>query len=158
MESTKQAIFKCGEENYGLDIMSIISIEKTIPIKKVANSPKNMKGIMDLRGDKIPVYSLRSKFGLEEKEEDPDTRLMITSSNGTPIALEVDKMEGIAEFEAEQILEVPPLVRSKNTSYMKAVTKNKDRLVILMDPEGILSEEEQNNIKEIIKKAKAKGE
>lgn len=152
MVNTKHAIFKLGEENYGLDIMNINSIEKSIPIKKVANSPASMKGIIDLRNEKIPVYSLRSKFGLEEKEADEDTRLLITKSNGISIAYEVDKMEEIVDIEEDQMLGAPSLVKSTNTSYIKAVTKNKDRLIILMDIDGILTEEEQDKIKASLKK------
>lgn len=152
MVNTKHAIFKLGEENYGLDIMNINSIEKSIPIKKVANAPSNMKGIIDLRGEKIPVYSFRSKFGLEEKDADDNTRLLITKSNGIPIAYEVDKMEEIVEVEKDQMLDAPTLITSANTSYIKAVTKNNDRLIILMDIDGILSEEEQNKIKASLKK------
>ena len=151
MQSTKQAIFKLGDESYGLDIMNINSIEKPVPIENVANSPANMKGMIWLRGDKLPVYSLRKKFGLEEKKADEDTRLMVTSSNGITIAYEVDKMEEIAAFEEEEILDVPPLVKNKDTSYMKAVTKSNDRLFILMELDGILSEDDQNRMKAMLK-------
>src|SRR5690606_4149249 len=137
---------------YGLDIMKINSIEKSIPVKKVNNSPANMKGIIDLREEKIPVYSLRSKFGLEEKESDEDTRLLITKSNGISIAYEVDKMEEIIDVDKDQMLDAPSLVMSANTSYIKAVTKNNDRLIILMDIDGILTEEEQDKIKASLKK------
>lgn len=151
MQSTKQAIFKLGEESYGLDIMNINSIEKPVPIEKAANAPANMKGMIILRGDKLPVYSLRKKFRLKEKEADEDTRLVVTNSNGITIAYEVDKMEEIVAFEEEQILDVPPLVKNKDTSYIKAVTKSNDHLLILMELDGILSEEEQSKIKAMLK-------
>ena len=150
MQSTKQAIFKLGDESCGLDIMNINSIEKPVPIEKVANSPANMKGMIWLRGDKLPVYSLRKKFGLEEKQADEDTRFMVTNSNGITIAYEVDKMEEITAFEGEDILDVPPLVKNKDTSYMKAVIKSNDRLFILMEIDGILSEDEQSRIKAML--------
>jgi len=152
MENTKQAIFKLGEEAYGMDIMAINSVEKPLPVEKVANSPVNMKGVINLRDEKIPVYSLRKKFGLDEKEVDEDTRLIITSSNGISIAYEVDKMDEIITLESEHILDAPPLVMNTDTSYIKAIVKNNDCLVILMDIDGILTKEEQNTIKAIIKK------
>lgn len=152
MQSTKQAIFKLGEEEYGLNIMDINMIEKFIPVEKAANSPQNVNGMIHLRGDIIPVYSLRRKFGLEEKEADKDTRLIITDSNGILVAYEVDKMLEIAQIKPEQLNEIPAVVQSKDTSYMKAITNLNGRLVILLNHDGILSVEEQNNILNIIKK------
>lgn len=152
MESTKQAIFKLGNDVYGMDIMSIKAIEKPIPVEKVKKAPNNVIGMIDLRGDRIPVYSLRRKFGLEDRETDLDTRLLITISNNIPIAYEVDKMEDITELTEEQLLDQPSLFKSKNTAYMKAVTKNNDRLIILMDEDGILAEDEIDKIGELLKK------
>lgn len=151
MISTKQAVFQVGNEAYGLDIMNVNTVEKNITVEKVANSPKNMKGIIRLRGDIIPVYSLRMKFGLDDKESDSDTRLIITKSNEIQMAYEVDKMLEITQIEAEQIKEVPSIVKSNNTSYMKQVTNIEEKLVILMDHDGILTDEEQSGIKAIIK-------
>lgn len=152
MQATKQAIFMLGEEEYGMDIMDVNIVEKFMEIKPVANFPKNIKGIIKLRGDIIPIYSLRSKFGLKEIEPTVDTRFIITYSNGYLVAYEVDRMVEIATLEEDQISEVPPVVKSQPTSYMKGVTKMHDRLVILLDHDGILTEEELEKIKAVVKK------
>lgn len=149
MQSTKQAIFKLGDEEYGLDIMEVNTIEKVIPIEPVANLPKNFKGIIRLRGDVIPVYSLRRKFGLEDIVINDDTRFIITTSNGILVAYEVDKMSEIVQFEPELLNEVPSIVKNKDTAYMKLITNINDRLVIILDHDGILSENELNKIKAI---------
>lgn len=152
MQSTKQAVFMLGEEEYGLDIMDVNIIEKVIPVEPVASFPKNLKGIIRLRGDVIPVYSLRRKFGLEDIAADDDTRFIITNSNGNPVAYEVDRMMEIVQLEPDQILEAPSVVKNKDTSYMKAVTNVHDRLVIILNHDGILTEDEQSKIKAVIQK------
>jgi purine-binding chemotaxis protein CheW len=151
MQSTKQAIFKLGDEEYGLDIMEVNTIEKFLPIEAAANLPKNIKGIIRLRGDVIPVYSLRRKFGLEDIGPDDNTRFIITTSNGILIAYEVDQMVEIVQFEPEQLNETPSIVKSKDTSYIKSITSIHDRLAIMLDHDGILTDEEQNKIKAIKK-------
>lgn len=151
MESTKQAIFKLGDDVYGMDIMNIKSIENPIAVEKVKKAPDNIIGMIDLRGDRLPVYSLRRKFGLEDKETDADTRLLITNSNNIPIAYEVDKMEEITVLTGDQIIDQPSLFKNNNTSYMKAITKNNDRLIILMDEDGILAEDEKDKIGALLK-------
>ena len=153
MESTKQAIFKLGDDVYGMDIMNIKSIENPIPVEKVKKAPDNIIGMIDLRGDRLPVYSLRRKFGLEDKETDADTRLLITNSNNIPIAYEVDKMEEITVLMEDQVLDQPSIFKTNNTSYMKAITKKDDRLIILMHQDGILAEDEKEKIGALLKKS-----
>lgn len=152
MQSTKQAIFMLGEEEYSFDIMDVNIIEKYISIEPVANLTKNLKGIIRLRGDIIPVYSLRRKFGLNDIEGNEDTRFIITTSNGLQIAYEVDKMKEIQQFEEDQLYAVPPVVRSKETSYMKSVSNVQGNLVINLDHDGIVTEEENKLIKDVLKK------
>jgi len=155
MQSTKQTIFSLGEAEYGFDIMDVNVIEKSTTIEPVANSPKNIKGMMCLRGDTIPVYSLRRKFGLEDLEPNDETRWIIITSNGILIAYEVDKMQEIVSLLPEQINEIPSIVKCKDTSYVKSVTNINGRLIILINHNGILSEEEQNNIKQFLSKNKS---
>jgi purine-binding chemotaxis protein CheW len=152
MQSTKQAIFMLGDNEYALDIMEVNIIEKVMQIEPVASFPTNLKGIIRLRGDIIPVYSLRRKFGLGDAEQNEDTRFVITTSNGVLIAYEVDKMSEIALFEEEQLFDTPSIVKGKDTSYIKMVASLNDRLIIILDNDGILSEDELNKIKAVIKK------
>ncbi len=150
MESTKQAIFLLEGREYGLDIMEVNIIEKYMNIEPVADFPHNLKGIIRLRGDIIPVYSLRRKFGLEDIEPNEETRLVITVSNGIRTAYEVDRMSEILQFENDQIYEVPSIVENEDTSYIKLIASVEDRLVILLDNNGILSREEQEKMKAAI--------
>ena len=152
MQRTKQAIFMLGDEEYGFDIMDVNIIEKVMPVELVANCPKNVKGIIRLRGEVIPVYSLRRKFGLEDTTSDENSRFVITVSNGIKAAYEVDRMKEIVQFEEEQLFEVPSIVHSKDTAYMKAVAIVDGRMVIILNHDGILTEEEINKITASIKK------
>lgn len=153
MQNTQQAIFSIGNQEYGLNIMDVNIIEKYTGIEQIAKLPKNIRGMLRLRGEAIPVYSLRRKFGQEDLEPTEETRLIITTSNGLLLAFEVDGMQGIAQLTSEQILEVPPIIKSEAVSYAKSVTNLNDRLILLLDNDGILTKEEQISIKEMIAKA-----
>ena len=152
MLSSKQALFIIGEEEYGLDIVDIMTIEKLIVIEPAANLTKNIKGTINLRGDVIPVYSLRSKFGLEEIPSNSKTRLVITNSNDMEIAYEVDQVRGITNLEQEQVNEIPSIIQSQNTGYIKQVANVDGRLIVLLDHDGILSEEDQDCARKLFKK------
>lgn len=152
MQSMKQAVFILGQDEFGLDIMDVIAIEKVSAIEPVSSFTQNFKGVISLRGDIIPVYSLRRKFGLEDIVSDVDTRFVITTANKMQIAYEVDKMAEIVQVTEDQLNEVPTIVKHKDTSYLKAITKLRDHLVMVLDKEGILSEEEQQKMQAAIKK------
>ncbi len=143
---SKQVIFTLENEEYGLDIMIVNAIEKYTDIVRVPNGPECIKGIINLRGEVIPVYSLRKKFGLEEKAIDENTKLVITKSNNIMMAYEVDAVKEIIEIPDESVSETPVIVKSKNTTYIKSIANINGRMIILLDHNGILTDKEQENI------------
>jgi len=96
------------------------------------------------------VYSLRRKFGLQDIPYDQDTRFIITKSDDYKVAYEVDRMKEIVQLDENQVYKTPSIIQSKDTSYIKAVTKIEERLIIILDDKGILSEDEKDQIKAAI--------
>lgn len=149
--STKQAVFRLNEEDYGLDITQVNTVEKDINVIKIANSPKNIKGKINLRGEEIPVISLRRKFGFQDKDPDKDTRYLITYVDGRYIALEVDQVKGIKDIEQSDIFDVPQVLKSVNTSYLKYIAKVDGDLILLLDSDRLLDIEEVKALEKINK-------
>lgn len=154
MQSTKQAIFRLGEEEYGLDILDVNIIENYVSTIQVSNGPSNVMGVVRLRGEIIPVYSLRAKFNLAEKTPDEETRLVLTTSNDILIAYEVDMIEEIIMMESNHLYEVSPVLKSSETKYVKMIANVDGRIILLLDANGILSEVEQKQIKDMIDRIK----
>lgn len=146
----KQVIFKLGEEEYGLDIGLVDAIEKHTGVIRVPNAPTCIKGIMDFRGVVIPVYSLRRKFGLPEKEIDKNTMLIVTKSKGIQMGYEVDEVKEILEIPEASISNPPTIIKNSNTSYIKLVANISNRMVILLDHDGIISSSEKENIETLV--------
>ena len=147
---TKQVVFTLDNEEFGLDIMVVKTIEKSTDLIPVPNAPGFILGIMNLRGDVIPVFSLRRKFGLSDKAVSEDTRLIITKSNGILMAFEVDGVKEIIEIAPENISETPSIVRGINTTYIQNVANIAGRMIILLNHDGILSSKEQEKIESIL--------
>lgn len=142
----KQVIFTLGNEEYGLDIGLVNAIEKYTDIVRIPNAPSYIRGIINLRGDVIPVFSLRKKFGMPDKAVDAEAKLIITKSNGILIAYEVDSVKEIIELSPETISETPVLIRSSNTTYIQNVANINGRMILLLNHNGILSDVEQEKI------------
>jgi purine-binding chemotaxis protein CheW len=147
---TKQVIFTLDGEEFGFDIMIVNAIEKYTDLIPVPNAPSYIRGIMNLRGDVIPIFSLRKKFNLEERTIDENTKLIITKSNGVLMAFEVDGVKEIIEIPASSISETPTIVKSLDTSYIQSVANLNGRMILLLNHNGILTSKEQEKIESLI--------
>lgn len=149
MEATKQVVFKLGGEEYGFDILIVNAIETYQGIVPVPNAPNYILGILNLRGEVIPVYSLRVKFGLQETET-ATSQLIITKTNGIIVGYKVDAVDGIVEFSEKDLNEVPVIIKSRKTKYAKQVANKNGKMIILLDHDGILDDKEQESITRLV--------
>lgn len=148
MEDFKPVVFKLNTEFYGLDINRVQGIEKEQQVVRVPNTATYIKGIMNLRGDVIPVYSLRKKFGLPETNA-TDIQYIIVRANGSLLALEVDSVDEIHNVESGDVHQVPSIVNSVDTRYFDKVLKTNRGLIITIDIDKLLSDEEIEQIQQM---------
>lgn len=147
MEDIKPIIFKLDNESYGIDISLVNAIEPSLQTVKIPNAPSHIKGIINLRGDVIPVFSLRSKFNMKEQTENSaEQKIIVTNIKGMPIALEVDMVSEIQTIDKTNITDVPEIVKSYDTLYIKSIAKIDQNIVIILNTEKLMSDEEQENI------------
>jgi purine-binding chemotaxis protein CheW len=150
--STKYTVFQLNGEEYGLDISNVKTIEKDMTIKKMANAPSNVKGKISLRGNEVPVYNLRRKFGFEDKKPDKFTRFLLSSSEGIDIAIEVDRVKGILDLEVSDLFDVPQIIKCSSTSYIKAIAKADEGIIYILNSDFLLDNEERESLKSSSKK------
>jgi len=133
--------FKIGNEEFGVDIMNVQEINRMTQITKVPNSPEFVEGVINLRGRIIPVIDLRARIGVEKKEADKNTRIVVVEIQEKIIGFIVDAVKEVLRIPSD-ITEAPPeLVNGIDSEFIKAVGKLDDRLLILLDLEKIISRE-----------------
>lgn len=151
--------FKIGAQTYGLDVFFTQGIEKFQNLLPVPNTLSHIKGLINLRGEVIPIYSLRKKFGLPEVDATAATQLIITKlRNGILLAFEVDGVEEITEIPDEAETIAPALIMSGDTGYIEKVVHLSKGLAILINPEGVLTAQEKDNIERYLEKLKQEKE
>lgn len=150
MEEFKPIVFQVGEGKYGVDISLVRGIEKLQPIAPIPNAGKHVKGIINLRGDVIPVFSLRSKFSLPEQAPTEETKLIVVQTAEFLLALEVDKVEEIQTVDEAMIYPVPMIIRGKETNYIKEIIGASGNLIVVIDVENVLTEDEKAEITEAL--------
>ncbi len=153
MANFKPVVFNIGNEKYGVNISEIRGIEKMQEIIRVPNAGRHIKGIINLRGDVIPVFSLRSKFGMEEIEATLATRLIIVQSGDFLLALQVDSVEEIQTVDIDMVHEAPIIIKNKDTEYVDKVVSVNGKLIIVIDVINVLSDIERESIHELLKES-----
>ena len=155
MASKRIVFFKIGGQVYGLDVAHTQGIEKFANLMPVPNTLSHIKGLINLRGEVIPVYSLRKKFKMPDKGTLDSTHMIITKlKSGIFLAFEVDEVQEITEISDELEAIAPALIMSGDTGYIEKVVHLDKNLAILINPEGILTEEEKANIQKYLDKLK----
>jgi len=141
--------FKIGDEEFGVDILKVQEINKMMQITKVPNSPEFVDGVVNLRGRIIPVIDIRARLNLPRKEHDKNTRIIVVEIEGKTIGFIVDEVNEVLRI-PESITEPPPeMVAGIDSSYITAVGKLEDRLLILLELEKIFSKEEVFNLQQV---------
>lgn len=146
----KPVVFKLGNEEYGVDINLVSAIEKYQQIVPVPNSVAFIKGIINLRGEVVPVYDLRRKFNMPAFEGSNEMRkLIVVKLEDVLVALEVDEVSEIHDFGAQDIVNMPKIVMNNATKFMDRVANVNGRLIVLMDINHLLSEQEIADVKKL---------
>lgn len=140
MAEIRYIIFDLDDEIYSIILKYVKEIEENYAIIPIPNSPTDIKGIINLRGEVVPVYSLRSRFGKTEKSE--KGKIILTYVHGSVIGFEVDRIRGIEIVEDQDVLETPRLIISDETTYIDCILRAAAGIVINISVENILSESE----------------
>jgi len=134
--------FGIGEEEFGIDILKVQEIIRTMAITKVPNSPPYVEGVINLRGKVIPVIDLRSRFNMEYRAHDSHTRIIVIELHGMIIGFVVDEVSEVLRIQSNTVEPPPPVVSGIESEYIKGVGKLDDRLLILLDLEKLIPVEE----------------
>jgi purine-binding chemotaxis protein CheW len=150
----KQLIgFLVGEEEYGLELLRVKEVIRMRQITWLPKAPSCVKGIINLRGDVIPIIDLRERFGLPTQEQTATTRVIVVDVEGKSVGMVVDAASQVVRVPADQF-EPPPMVLGQTSrDFITSVGKVDDRLIIMIDVERILSVEEMNQIEGSLKAA-----
>lgn len=138
--------FKIGNEEFGVDILKVQEINRMMQITKVPNAPDFVDGVINLRGRIIPIIDLRIRLGMEKKEHDKSTRIVVVELEGKTVGFIVDEVSEVLRIPMSITEPPPPMVAGINADYITAVGKLEDRLLILLDMEKILSEKEKEEL------------
>lgn len=140
--------FKLGDEEYGIEIQRAKDIVSVPPITKVVNAPRDVLGIINLRGNMLPVVDLRRRFNLGEKTITKKSRIIVAESQHQDVGFLVDEVTQVLKTN-NSLIERPSSDSPYNQSKLiKGISKIDDRVVILLEFDQILSKAELQGLRQ----------
>ena len=141
-DTTQFIVTKLGEEQYGIDIKLISNIVRMQKITRVPKVSRYIKGVINLRGEVIPILSLRLKMGLPEDEITKKTRIIIlTMEQHESIGVLVDEVKEVVTLDEEHI-EKMSYDKEDKSKFLSGVGKFDGKLISLLDINSVLAENE----------------
>lgn len=141
---TQYIVFKLGEQSYGIDIQNVQIIEKMKAVMRVPKAPYCVKGVMNLRGEILPVVSLRDQFGLEKVDYTDKTRIIIVKLEDSMVGIIVDEVKEVIEIEETQVENVQNIQGKMKINHILGVGKVEDNIVTLLNLPNIIEEAFEN--------------
>jgi len=142
-------VFSIDELLYALPLQAVVRVIHAIEIRHLPKAPEIISGIINVKGQIIPVADIRKRFGLAEREIEPDDRMIIADTGKRKVALFVDTVAGIKDLAIRQF------VNSKEAlpfaEYIKGVAKIDDELILIYDLEQFLSLDEEKELEQALK-------
>ncbi len=150
METTENALlyltFRLGDEVFAIDVSKVREVLDLSPITKIPQSTDFMRGVINVRGNVIPVLDMRAKFGMPPIEESMDTRVIVMeiSMDGEDIVLGAlaDSVHDVKEINQDMIDPAPQLGTYCQKEIIHGIGKLEDGFVIILDIDLVFSSEE----------------
>lgn len=140
----KYLTFILGEEFYGIPVLKVREIIQLIPITRIPQLPEHIKGVVNLRGNVVPVVDLRLRFQLDHVKDTEQTCIIVVQipkpGGGEGwIGLVVDTVEEVAGIRAEDIEPKPHFGMADSLDFILGMAKWKNRVTTLIRLEAVLS-------------------
>ena len=140
--------FTLGREEYCIDILKVREIRGYDAVTRVANAPDFIKGVINLRGNIVPIVDLRIKFRLEHVEYGDHTAVIILGILERTIGVVVDSVSDVISLAHERIKPAPEFSAALNTQYIQGLATLDDRMIIVVNIEKLISSPEVQLIDE----------
>ena len=138
--------FHIGQEEYGVDITKVQEINRMAEITKVPQAPTHVEGVINLRGKVIPIIDLRKRLGVESKEYDKNTRIVVVEIETEVMGMIVDSVSEVLRISKSTIEPPPEIANGTNSDYIQGVAKMEDRLLIFLDLSKVINIETIKNL------------
>jgi purine-binding chemotaxis protein CheW len=134
----KLVVFQLGVDLFAADVLAVDRVLRYSPPNSVPDVPKWVEGVTEHRGEVIPVIDLRRRIELAETTITPETRTLVLNTSSGRVGAIVDAVLEVAVVPAESMSPPPALFKGVATDVLRAVTKVRDQLVVVLDVDRVM--------------------
>ncbi|OUM88361.1 MAG: chemotaxis protein CheW [Bacillus thermozeamaize] len=151
-QEQQYVLFELAGQEYGVNVHQVLSIERIPEITRVPRTPKFVMGVMNLRGEVLPVIDLRKRFALESFEgkeaQREQQRIIVVKLEEITVGMVVDMVRDVLSISAEQIEPPPSLVGGIQADYLDGMAKVGERVMVLLNLEKTLNQKELTELED----------
>ncbi len=145
----KIAVVVIGGDEFGVDIEKAVEILRTQRVYHLPQLPSFFSGLINIRGDVIPLLDLRLRFGISSPS--PNPRIIVVRLGSEKVGLVVDGVKEIIDLHPDEETGPPSIVKGLRAEYLTGLAKKGERIIILLNVETLLTSEEKLQIEEVVK-------
>jgi len=145
-DAQKYAVFKIGEEDFGVEINRVVEILSTQKVHSIPDLPDFLSGVIAVRGQIIPLLDLRKRFGIisSSKKE----LIIVIKYDNEKIGLLVDDVKEITSLRKDEITSPPAIFKGMKRRYLAGIGKKDEKVIIILNVDELLTSEERIMLKE----------
>ena len=144
-DARQMLTFRLGEETYGLDILRVKEIRGWSPVTRIPQSPKQVLGVLNLRGAIVPIIDLRLRFALASAEFTPVTVIIVisvhTAQGVKECGLVVDSVSDVVDLDESALRPAPSLGSNGNSDYIENLATVDSGMLILLNADALVSQD-----------------
>lgn len=125
--------FTLGQEEYAVDILYVLEINRLLNITRVPRAEKHVEGVVNLRGNIIPIINLHIRFNIDATENEEDKRIIVFQLDDMKVGIIVDQVSEVLRLNKNDIEETDKVYSAKNAEHIKGIAKFNNRLLLLLD-------------------------
>ena len=143
--STREYLtFTLGDENYAIDILTVKEIRGYEPPTKIANAPNFIKGVINLRGDIVPIVDLRIKFNVGDIRYDEFTIVIVLHIHNRIVGIVVDGVDDVVELNKDELKPPPDFGVAFDSRYLMGLVSINEQMIIVVDINELISSDEMS--------------
>lgn len=137
-EQIQVVAFQLGQEEYAADILDVLEINRLLNITRVPRADANIEGVINLRGNIIPIINLHRRFGLEALGDDDEQRIIVFQFDEVKAGIIVDRVSEVLHLNRSQIEASERVYNAMDSDFINGIAKVDDRLLILLNVKRLL--------------------
>lgn len=146
-------MFAVEGERYAVAASAVREVVRAVAVRRLPGAPAAVEGVVDVRGELVPVYDLRARFGLPRRDVHPSEHFVVATAGDRPAAVRADRVEGLAS-----VADAAADASLSSSPYVTGAARLPDGMALIHDLRAFLATDEADVLDAALARAAAGAE